>query len=106
MRVLVSLAICVGTGVLSQALANDPAPVTPQPQAAMQSHSSATSAPATPAAPFTPDEQLLLARGFRVAQENGQAKTGFRSQAYAAKHDAQRATSDDQTSLRLAPKQR
>lgn len=56
MRVVASLAICVGTGMLSPALAVDP-PVE------------------SASAPFTRDEQLLLARGFHVVEDNGRFKT-------------------------------
>ncbi|MDB6159201.1 MAG: peptidase caspase catalytic subunit p20 [Gammaproteobacteria bacterium] len=106
MHVAVCPAICVGTGVLSQALATDPTSVTPQSLAAAQSVASATPTPAPPPAavvaspatpvaatpagatvtpsvpvvksddaPFTRDEQLLLARGFHVVEDNGQFRT-------------------------------
>jgi hypothetical protein len=54
MRVVIYLAICVGSGALSQALAADQQ---------------------APPAQLTHDEQLLLQRGFHAVQEKGQFKT-------------------------------
>src|SRR5689334_22466962 len=87
MRLVLNLVTVFGTALLSQTMATAQTSVTPQSDAAVQSSTPATTSAATsqgapvnpisgtPAVSFTPEEQSLLARGFRVVKENGHPKT-------------------------------